>query len=185
VRAAVDWSKPFETPPLAIRIGPRLLASGDHKQLLHYEKSLARLPLTSMYPWEDEPAPAGVLHTIDARQDFAPPRWQSEGGTLPDVLKARIPFRLPEGWSADYSWTADHRTMLAYLYRTETTASSPPDRASPGITLQKFPTQKLRCRLFDLATKKIVFDGPFEQSLAMGRLPSSQRYPFLLVTETP
>jgi hypothetical protein len=325
VRAAVDWSKSFETPPVALRIGPKLVAPPDRGPLLRYEEALCHLPLNSMYLWEDEPAPAGVLHTIDVRQPFTLPRFESDGGKLPDALKAHIPLRLPEGWAANYSWSADRRTLLAYLYqsppsglcegttteggnytyidtqrtigddtsvdtwevrcvkpgsiqlriyrregndlllagqsdlvtmsrpglnhfvlkkpiiakrgdligfyittpdaeiaadyggrmlfidgledsartavskwhtedrtvsiavfsthnRAEAAANSPVGRSSSAIVLQNFPAQKLRCGLFDLSTKKPVFDGPLVRSIAL-ESPRNAKYLFLLITE--
>ena len=121
VRRRVDWSQPFRTPKLAIRVGQAMLPpSGPKcKPLWDFQGRLARYPLESVYVWEDDPAPPGTLYTIDARKD--PPEHcslASEGGSLPDALGAQMPLRLPAAMTASYSWSEDGGTLLAFLRKT-------------------------------------------------------------------
>ena len=111
----VDWSTPFETPRLAIRVDAKLMPLAGRKPLMRYEEALSKTPLESTYVWEDEPVPPGTLWTIDARQPFVEPAFAREGGKLPDALLAATPLALPAGWAASYSWSQDHRTLLAFL----------------------------------------------------------------------
>jgi hypothetical protein len=83
--------------------------------LLRYEKALSQIPIEACYVWEDGPVPPGTVATLDARRPFVQPAFVSDGGTLPDELKSRLPLILPAGWSANYSWSEDRRTLLAFL----------------------------------------------------------------------
>ena len=115
VRRAVDWSKPFQRPRLAIRVSNESLVDAGGRALVRYEQALSRLPLAYTCVWGDDPAPPDALHTIDARQPFEEPRFASDGGKLPDALEADMPLRLPEGFAATYSWSQDRRTLLAFI----------------------------------------------------------------------
>jgi len=130
VRRAVDWSKPFQRPRLAIRVGKESLVDAGGKGLLRYEVALSRFPLDYACLWGDEPAPDGTLFTIDARQPFDEPAFASDGGKLPDALKADMPLRLPQGFAATYSWSQDRTQLLAFLRST----SPAPHRGAAGTT---------------------------------------------------
>jgi len=174
VRRAVDWSKPFETPRLAIRVGPNVVK--DRAMLHQYDKALLKIPLEYTYIWQDEPVGPGILFTIDARKPFVQPTFVSEGGTLPDALKATMPLGLPEGLVANYSWSQDHRTLLAFVQGT-----SPQQKAS-GIVLQNFPSDELEFQLFDLAAKKSVSQGRFSKTVTI-KVPGQAHHFFLLVND--
>ncbi len=118
VRRLVDWSRPFQRPRLAIRVGNESLPDAGGKALVRYETALSRLPLDYFCVWGDEPVPEGTLHTIDARQPFEEPAFASDGGKLPDALKADMPLRLPAGFAATYSWSQDRRQLLAFIRST-------------------------------------------------------------------
>ncbi len=117
VRQAVDWSKPFATPRLALRVGKESMYIPDpgRAELFLYENALAGIPLEYVCVWEDGPVPPGTLHTIDARGPFRRPGFVSDGGKMPDELKAHMPLQLPDGLTANYSWTDDRRTLLAFI----------------------------------------------------------------------
>jgi hypothetical protein len=119
VRRAVDWSKPFETPRVAIRVDAKLMPVAGRQPLFRYEKALSSFPLECQYVWEYQPAPPGTLATIDARKGFVEPSFVSEGGTLPDALRATMPLALPAGWVANYAWSQDHQTLLALLRKAQ------------------------------------------------------------------
>jgi hypothetical protein len=146
IRKAVDWSTPFQTPPLAIRVDDKLMPVAGRQQLFRYEDALSRIPLEARYVWEDEPVPAGTVATLDARQPFVRPAFVSDGGTLPDELKSRLPLIIPPGWAANYSWSEDRRTLLAFLRRTDA-AQQEWERAEGGdgagvdtqLVLHNFP----------------------------------------------
>ncbi|MBM4032095.1 MAG: right-handed parallel beta-helix repeat-containing protein [Planctomycetes bacterium] len=119
VRRAVDWSKPFQRPRLAIRVGNESLPDAGGRALVRYEHALSRTPLDYACVWGDEQVPPDTLHTIDARQPFEEPAFASDGGKLPDALKAEMPLRLPQGFAATYSWSQDRTQLLAFLRSTQ------------------------------------------------------------------
>ena len=116
VRRTIDWSEPFQTPRLIIRVHPQHMKQSGRTPLVRYQRVLSRLPLASAYVWEKDPAPAGSLHVIDAAAPFEEPTFASGGGRLPDALKSDMPLRLPKGYAADYSWSASRRQLIAYVH---------------------------------------------------------------------
>jgi len=112
---AVDWSKPFQRPKLAIRVDAKALPDAGGKALSQYERALSKLPLDYACVWENDPIPPETIHTIDARQPFVEPAFVSEGGQLPETLKAEMPLRLPAGFAASYSWSQDRTALLAFI----------------------------------------------------------------------
>ena len=195
---AVDWSKRFQTPPLAIRVNAKLMPVSGRDPLAKYEKALSSLPLECRYLWEDEPVPPGVIYTIDAREPFIAPAFASEGGKLPDALKANTPLVLPPGFSANYSWSEDRRTLLAFIRRNEgwlgLNGVKPQDPARLGhaslspshptaLRLQNFPAEAFSFQLFDLAKKEVIRQGTFRVATVLD-IPASSREWFLLVNET-
>jgi hypothetical protein len=196
VRRLVDWSQPFRVPPLAVRVGQALLPphAKSSAPLWQCEIALAARPLETVYVWEDEPIPAGVLHTLDARRGLPNLAFASEGGTLPDTLKDQMPLCLPEGMTANYSWNADGRTLLAFLRKKgqeqlvqKATPSECLQRlpAKPvgEVRLQNLPRGRLTYRLYDLASKKVVSRAEFDRSLGL-RMPEDGWDFFLLVIPT-
>lgn len=188
VRKAVDWSTKFQTPPVAIRVDGPLMPVSGRAPLFRCEAALAQLPIESGYVWGDDPVPPGTLATLDARRPFVPPAFVSDGGSLPDALKSRIPLVLPTGWAANYSWSEDCRTLLAFLRRlgsnelssspaalAATSANAavrsplPAARVEAQFVLQNFPVGQLHFQLFDLATRRVVSEGTLGQTL---RLPA-------------
>lgn len=183
VRKLVDWSKPFARPRLAIRVAAPLFkpAGAGRRVLYDYEKRLAAIPLEYAYVWKDEPVPPGTLATIDARQPFSEPTFASDGGALPEQLKADMFLRLPADFAANYSWSQDRRTLLAFLRQTKRATGSSAQHAS-GFVLQNFPAEKLRFRLYDLDTKKVVQEGTFENRRTL-KIPKEGHDFFLLIND--
>ena len=123
VRRSVDWTKPFARPRLLLRFG------GSPNVFIRYERALSRFPLEYAFIEKDDPAPPGA-HIIDTTAPFdeGALAFASEGGKLPDALKADMPLRLPAGFVASYSWSEDRKTLLAYLQQAEGGEGS----AAPG-----------------------------------------------------
>jgi hypothetical protein len=184
IRQAVDWSQPFQRPPLAIRVNGKLMPVAGRQPLFRYEKALSQVPLEACYVWEDEPVPAGTVATLDARQPFVQPALVSDGGTLPDELKSRLPLVLPAGWAASYSWSEDRRTLLAFLRRFGTASQEPSRPCAPqtgtGFVLQNFPVETLAVQLVNLATRQTVLRTDFRQTRSLAS-PAAGNHFFLLV----
>jgi hypothetical protein len=172
----VDWSKPFRTPPLALRVGPKLMPVSGRRPLFRHEAALAEMPLESCYVWEDEAPPPGVMFTLDARKRLVEPAFVSAGGQIPDALRAEMPLRLHPGLVANYSWSQDRRTLLAFLRRTD--RPKPPSE----MVLQNFPDEKVSFVLFGLAAKKAVLQGDFRAKTTL-KIPHEEDDLFLLVTD--
>lgn len=187
IRRAVDWTTPFQRPPLAIRVNGKLMPVAGRQPLFRYEKALSQIPVEAGYVWEDEPVPPGTVATLDARQPFVEPAFVSEGGTLPDELKSRLPLAVPAGWSANYSWSEDRRTLLAFLRRPHA-AGRDWNTAEGGdytcgdatLRIENFPDEELAFQLFDLATRQTVLQDEFRQTRSLASLPPGDHF-FLLV----
>ena len=184
IRRAVDWSTPFQRAPVAIRVDEKRMPVAGRGPLFRYEEALARIPVEAFYVWEDEPVPPGTVATIDARRPFVRPAYVSQGGLLPDELKARLPLRLPADWAANYSWSDDRRTLLAFLRRLDGPDGARSQRSeSPGasgLKLGNFPDEGLGFQLFDLAAKKAVAEGRLSEGLRL-EIPREGEHLFLMV----
>jgi len=173
----VDWSKPFRAPPVAVRVGPKQMPVTGRRPLFRCEAALSEMPLECCYIWEDEPAPQGVLFTLDARKPLVEPAFVSQGGQIPDALRAETPLRLHADFAANYSWSQDRRVLLACLRRL--------NKSKPAleVVLQNFPDEKLSFVLFGLAAKKAVLEGDFRAKTTL-KIPREEDDLFLLVTTT-
>lgn len=172
VRRGVDWTTPFARPRLAIR--------GD-KNLEAYERSLSRLPLEYARLDGQQPAPQETLLVINADEPFRQPAFVSDGGVLPDALKADMPLRLPSHLAASYSWSRDRGTLLAFIHRPAWIDA--PAEPAPSLACRNFPAGKLPYRLFDLEAKKAVLEGELDGGCTL-RLPAGLESLFLLVGGT-
>ena len=133
--------------------------------------------------WEDEPVPQAALFTIDARQPFVEPRFASDGGKIPNKLKAEMPLGLPAGFAANYSWSQDRRTLLAFIRKTNAESAGDESSLAKGaadIVLKNFPPGRQSFRLFDLAAKNILLESHFEGTLSL-KAPQQEHDLFLLV----
>lgn len=187
IRQAVDWSTPFQRPWLAIRVDDQLMPVAGRSPLFRYEDALSRIPVEACYVWEDASVPSGTAATLDARQPFVRPAFASDGGTLPDALRSRLPLILPAGWAASYSWSEDRRTLLAFLRRTdavgrESNRVARDDGTSLDATLvlRNFAPQVLAFQLFDLATHQLVLQGNLQETRSV-TMPGDGNHFFLLV----
>lgn len=122
VRRNINWSTAFRTPPVAIRVYPDQMPPEARETLFRLERKLTQIPVESFYLWEDEPPPPGTQVVIDSRQDIGTVDFASSGGCLPDKIAAQLPLRLPAGWMANYSWSVDGCTLLAFVRPAETAA---------------------------------------------------------------
>jgi len=176
---AVDWTKPFQRPHVAIRIGPAQVPYKGRAVLHQYETAFSRIPLEAFYLRQDEPVPPGTLHTIDARQAYVAPAFASGGGQLPDELESHMPLKLPGGFAANYSWSEDRRTLLAYIRRAGP-AATPELAVASRLIAQNFPSQRLFVQLFDLDRRRVRREEAFARTIGLD-LPARPDDFFLLV----
>jgi hypothetical protein len=192
-RAQVDWSQAWLPAPVALRVDNSCVRGEGRARLADYEAALARLALASRYVPVAEPPPADALAVIDARQPFQTPRFRSEGGTLPEEVKELVPLQMSAGYCASWCWSADRRTLLAYVYNVTNHLDLQggadlsqrlhrlPTPARLRLQLQHLPSAQLGCRLYDLNRKRLVKEGSVRQQASFN-LGKTERDYLLLVT---
>jgi hypothetical protein len=174
VRELMDWSQPFQAAPVAIRVdSPNVGGWGpwgtDGRAVLgRYEEFFSALPLMTRYLTPEETAPEG-LPVLDAREPYAEP-------SLPAALLDAGPLRLSPGYRASYLWSADRRTLLAYIYNSthhECLEGRPdlagnwhrlPQPAGCTVTLRNLSSDQLACRCFSLERKQCVRELDFREN---------------------
>jgi hypothetical protein len=168
IRDQVDWSQRFSEPVVAVFVDDScaVASSPARLNLARYEEAFAHMPLTYRMYTTLKPPP-GTLLSIDGRQPYSEPKFQSEGGNLPDELKHRMPLAISKDYGASYLISDDRRTLLAYLcnaanHTTEVFISwiggshhRSPQPADFRVRIQNLPATSLRYRLYDLNEKKI------------------------------
>lgn len=131
IRRQVNWSTNWLKPPVAIRVGARQMPPEARAALFRYEAELSEIPVEAFYLWEDEPAPPGTAVVIDARKGYQPLGWLGPEGRLPETIARHLPLRLPAGWAANYSWSEDRRTLLAFLRKLTDAATWSAEEGGP------------------------------------------------------
>ena len=166
VRELIDWSQPFQqAAPVGIRVDSMNVGGGPwgaegRAVLGRYEEFFSALPLMTRYLTPEETAPEG-LPVLDARQPYAEP-------ALPAALLASGPLQVSPGYRASDLWSADRRTLLAYICNSthhECLEGRPdlsgnwhrlPQAALCMVTLRNMPSERLTCRVYSLDEKRVV-----------------------------
>jgi hypothetical protein len=191
VRELVDWSNSFISPKIAVRVDNSNVTGKGRAILVEYEKVFARLALSYRLILSDATLHPGVEMIIDGRRPYREPRFQSEGGTLPDAWKREIPLQVSQGYCASYTWSVDRRTLLAYVYNVTGHAERKqwlagrfhriPKPAELTMSVQNLPPGNLKCRLYDLNDKKLLHEALAEKAMNVD-LGTTDRDYFVLVT---
>jgi hypothetical protein len=184
VRGRIDWAQPFQAAPVAIRVDSPNVGGGpwgaDGRAVLgRYEAFFSAAPLMTRYLTPDETAPAG-LPVLDARQPYAAP-------SLPAALLDAGPLQVSPGFRASYLWSADRRTLLAYVYNSthhECLEGRPdlsgnlhrlPGPAACEIGLRHLP-DGLACRVYSLNEKRCVRELALDEGAAVDLGVSADDY---------
>ena len=69
IRKAIDWSTPFQRPPLAIRVDSKLMPVAGRQPLFLYEQALSQVPLEACYVWEDD----GTIFQANSHRQYPSP----------------------------------------------------------------------------------------------------------------
>jgi len=166
IREQVNWTQRFLEPEVAILADDACASVRNpaRKNLAQYEKAFTRMPLAYRLYSTPEPQP-GALVMIDGRQPFSEPKFQSEGGKLPDDIKSRLPLVISDNYCASYACSEDRRTLLAYFYNTASHTQEHqglggnhhrrPQPVDFRVRVQNLAASSLRYRLYDLNEKKI------------------------------
>ena len=191
VRELVDWSQAFVAPKVIVRVDGSNTQGKGRVNLAEYEKAFVHLPLAYQLILPDATPPGNAAVVIDARQPYQEPRFQADGGMLPDALKSEIPVRVSKGYGASYAWSEDRRTLLAYVYNVTHHIDQPewacgryhriPKPTKLMLNLQNLPARNLKYRLYDLNGKKLLKEGLVLRTLSMD-LGNTDRDYFVLVT---
>lgn len=173
VRDSVDWSQPFMEPPVALRVDKSCVIN-RREVLGQYESFFSGLPLSTQYVSPLGGPRSAVRAVIDARESWAMPKFASEGGILMEDLKLLMPLRVSPGYRASYLWSADRRTLLAYVYNCtgherhfsardlSCNLHRVPRPKALHLHVQNLPPLLLDCRVFDLEEKTCVASGSVE-----------------------
>ena len=120
IRNQVNWSEPFAEAPVVLTVDDECanIEGTVWKKIAAYEEAFARMGLMYRFVAAGGPEAKTGAFTIDARQPLKRPQFQSEGGALPDSLKAEVPLVVDPGYATNHLWWRDRRTLLAYAYNT-------------------------------------------------------------------
>lgn len=192
-REMVDWKQPFLDPTVAVRVADESISAASRAKMVAIETAFAKVPLAYRYVLpEASNFPKGSI-VLDWRDSFQGVRFKSEGGWLPDEVKEQMPLRISPGYCANYSWSADHRTLLAYIYNTTNhtkhklwicgTYHRIPKPTELSLQLCNFPVESLRYRLYDLNAKNVAKEGDLLGQIAIALGNTDRDYLFLVTPE--
>jgi hypothetical protein len=173
VRDFVDWNQPFEPTTVVIRVDDESGGAGREK-MIKFETVFSQFPLAYSYLLPESPVPETALHVVDSHQPYQDPKFASDGGLLPDALKTHMPLKISPGYSSNYLWSSDRRTLLAYIYNTTNHTEQSlwicgrhhrlPKPTTLTVQVQNLPFGKLNYRLYDLNFKKLLKQGDVSRS---------------------
>jgi hypothetical protein len=193
IRNQVRWDQPFAETPLVVLVDDNSAKTGSEgwQILCAYERMFARMGLVYRFVPADGPSHSNATFTIDGRQPFQLPRFESDGGRLPESLKAKIPVQAGPGYATNHLWSHDGRTMLAYVYNTTNherdymwlcgTYHRAPQRVNLRLRLQNFPQTELTVNIYDLNTKTLLSAIPVQNGQIEADLGMTDHDYFLLV----
>jgi hypothetical protein len=169
VREQLDWTQKFMQPKVAIRVDNANVLGKGRANLAEYEQAFARLPLAYRLIAADAPASEDAAVVLDARKPYQQLGFQSEGGVLHGSLQDFAPLRVSPDYCCNYCWSADRRSLLAYIYNVTQHAEIKqwiagrfhriPRPTLLRVNLQNFPEYDLRYRLYDLNSKGLGQEG--------------------------
>jgi hypothetical protein len=167
VRERIDWTQKFLEPEIALHVDATNLMGPGRVNLGKYEEFFAAAPASCRLVLAPSDQ-AGAAHLIDARQPFRPP-------SLPDRLREGLPLALSSGYCASYLWSADRKTLLAYVYNTTGHTEARqwlagvfhrmPKPAAARVTVRNLPRTSLRCTVYDLETKTVCHEDLVRESM--------------------
>jgi len=183
IRRQVDWSQPFQDPPVALRVDSANVT--DRRDLLRQaEAAFSAAPLATRYLESDLPAPPHTQLVLDLRERFE--------FSVPDDVLAAAPLCISDGFRANYAWSEDRRTLLAYLCNATHHVEADythclggrlhraPRPAPLRLELRNFPTLPATVRVYDLTAKRLVHEQMFSGHLELDLAAAAADY-FLLV----
>jgi len=191
IRKHVDWTKPFQTPGVAVKLASDDISAEHRKVLVKYEKAFSHLDLSYLLLHHDDPTPSDVEVVFDASSPYIEPSFISDGGTVPDKLKGSRPLIVTGDYALNHTWSRDRSTLLAYVYNVagHFESSLPlagcfhrkPLPVGLIIQIQSLPTHALKLRLYDVNEQNVHTETEItgNTSLDIGR--TSHDY-FVLIT---
>jgi len=191
IRKHVDWTKPFQTPGVAVKLASDDISAEHREVLVQYEKAFSHLDLSYLLLHHDDPTPSDVEVVFDASAPYIEPFFASAGGTVPDKLKGSRPLIVTGNYALNYTWSRDRNTLLAYVYnvaghfeRSLPLAGRFYRKALPvelKIQIQSLPKRALKLRLYDVNEQNVHTEADItgDTTLDIGR--TSHDY-FVLIT---
>jgi len=190
---AVNWQQQWMQPPVAVKVDEENLSKEGKKRLASWESAMAELPVMSLYVVPGKDVPENTVFTFDARdcageKTESPLLWNDE---LPDELVKYVPLQVKGTYKTWYSWSADKRTLLAYISNVgshEEKMQSLGGRfhrvgkpSECNIRLLNMDAGTLQYKLFSLNEKKLIQTAEFKGNTDICVNSSDNDY-FLLIT---
>jgi hypothetical protein len=190
IRSQIDWSQRFQEAPVAIRVDSDNVRE-LRKMLRDYEEVFSAWPLATRYLLPNADAPEGVHVVFDARNEFVTPEFTNDGNAIPESVKALMPIDISEGYRASYSWSEDHRTLLAYVYNSgkHEECEHPlggrfhriPVSTPLRLGLKNLPDEALSLRIYDLSRKELIQETTVQEAWSLNVGVTASDF-FVLVT---
>jgi hypothetical protein len=171
IRQSVDWTQDFLTPSVTVKVDSCNVLGEGRAVLAEYEKYFSSLPLNYSFATEGQAHKNSNAFVLDAAGQQRPNAvaFKSEGGTLPENLKNQIPFKIYGDYRANYLWSSDKKTLIAYIYNVSSymefqqTLAGKLHRSPQAKTLEleflNLPEEKLKYELYALNEKKLLESG--------------------------
>jgi len=183
----VDWKQEFQAPIVNIKVDNQHVLEDGRKILAEFESICSSIPISSAYLLPDQKASGETSLVFDACQD----KDLKELFAKSAELEKQSPLQMSKGYRAQYLWSKDKCTLLAYIYNVtnhETIETAGdlsgnlhrlPTAADLSIKTQLIP-EGLQYRLYDLNDKCIVEQGSTDHNLQFERSITSHDV-FLLI----
>ena len=176
IREQVDWTQPFKSPPIAMRLAGDEIGADHRRVLVQYEEALSKMALSYKLIHHDDTVPDGVKVVFDSAKPFTEPAFVSDGGAIPDALRESIPLTATAGYALNYCWSEDCDTLLAYIYNVADHFEKglplagrfhrSPKPVNLVLVLRNMPSG-LKCRLYDLNAKRVVLQAAVVKDKAL------------------
>ena len=104
IRKQVDWTQSFIEPEIGVMVDDPCASISDPARLnlAKYEEAFSRIPLSYCLYTTQQPPP-GTIITIDGSKPYSQPKFQSDGGNLPDEMKSSMPLVISQNYCASFA----------------------------------------------------------------------------------
>lgn len=172
VRKLINWNQPFEKPTIAILIDD--YKKSDRKVYGKFERLFSHLAIDYRFVEKKSDSKPGDW-LIDPSQPFDTIKY-SKLSNFPVKIKNQIPFSLSGNYSTHFSISSDHRSLIGYIFNKTNYATTGyylggnfnrmPLPSLFELSMKNIP-ENLNYRLYDLDSKKVIFQGKTGKNLKL------------------